>query len=69
MIIQAGYNLPCKYYIAGVYLGSDSEDEEYASPSITSGSGKASTPITIDVLKQMPRYFAGSLLHSCFTGI
>jgi len=38
MIIQAGYDLSCKDYIAGVYLDSENEDEECDKPPITSGS-------------------------------
>ena len=53
MIIQAGYDFPCKYYIGGVYSDSDSdsEDEQYDNHPTTSGPGKSSPPIKIDMFK------------------
>ena len=71
MIIQAGYDLPCKDHIAGVYYDSEDEDEDekYENPPITSGSGKSSSPIKQKCLKTIPPIFAGpflivsSLLH------
>ena len=63
MIIQAGYDLSCKDYIAGVYLDSENEDEECNKPPITSGSGKSSLPIKKYVFKTDATQFYRSLPH------
>jgi len=60
-IIQAGYDLPCKGYIAGVY--SDSEDEECDRTPIMSGLGKVSPPVKTDVFKTGTTQFYRSLPH------